>query len=299
MTVGFALATGRKDAGPAVCIVADSRLSAQKEALSDVGIKTYELGGQAGMVAAGSALPAITAADIVRPIVSAHNRESQKPMGFYDIARLTAFFLKKACEGTDWSCQTVVAGFLQNGSPCLATVTVSDDENTVRFESAKAEDTVIMAVGTPDAKEYLMQGLAAAKAEDRLIVGAGLSLIRYMSRHPAFPTVGGGISVGTCQREGEGFSWPQVEIENQRFLRGLDITPFVRPSWPAPEVVEYDEAWCEQLDRRLNQERDPVTVPIVAAGGSYEIDTLCTPETLFQTRDDPPAFTGGIAEKSG
>jgi len=51
MTVGFAIATAREDTGAMVGIISDSRLSNSGTALSDAGVKTYELGGRLGMVA--------------------------------------------------------------------------------------------------------------------------------------------------------------------------------------------------------------------------------------------------------
>jgi hypothetical protein len=116
-----------------------------------------------------------------------------------------------------------------------------------------------------------------------------------MSRHPgAFPSVGGGLSVGSCARSDQHFSWPLVEIEGRRFLRGMDVTEYVRPGWPPAQVVTHDESWCAALDLKLHRNQEPVQDRTEVARGSYDIDALSTPETLFQLHDDPIAFDNGL-----
>lgn len=280
---------------PLVGIVADSRLSGNGATLSDAGIKTYEIGGRSAMVAAGHALPAIAAAEIVRPIIENHNRHNRKPLGFYDTVRLMCFFLRRSTRDTNWECEVVVTGFLESGRPCLARAVVSPCRNRVAFFSAEENDRLVIPVGNREASRLLLQGLAAAREQGRPTFVSGISLIWYMCRHPgAFSSLGGGLSVGSCSRDDAYFSWPHVEIENRRFFRGMDVTDSVRSSWPAAQIVEYDEAWCAALDLKVNRNLDDVQHPARESGGGYEIDVLSTPDTLFQMHDDPVAFDNGL-----
>lgn len=297
MTLGFAMAVWPQGQNPLVGVVADSRLTRDGTTLSDAGIKTYELGGRSVMVAAGHALPARTSSEIVRPLVENHSRQNGKPLGFYDTVRLLAFFLRRSTRDTPAKCQVVVvAGFLESGRPCLAYVVASPDVNRVRFFSVEDGDKFIIPVGSPEAGSLLLQGLAAAQAERRPIFATGVSLVWYMCRHPgAFPSVGGSLSVGSAQVGHTYFSWHHVEIEGRRFLRGMDVTECVRPGWPAADIVDYDESWCAELDQKVAQDIDSGHAPVSFLGGGYDIDTLSTPETLFQTHNDPLAFDGGLA----
>lgn len=294
MTIGFGIAVCNERAGRCVGIAADSRLSSNGSTLSDAGVKTYALGGRSAMVAAGSALPAISAADIVRPFIEDHNRTNKVPIGFYDTVRLVAFFLKRSCSAPGWSCQVVVVGFLQSGRPCLASVTVSQDKNRVTFFSVDDGQHHVLAVGEPNARSFLLQGLAAAHSEGRKIVESGLSIVRYMSKHPgAFNSIGGGLSLGSCDVGHSNFSWPHVQIDGRRYVRGVDVTDCARPSWPPAVSMHYDETWCADLDLRLHRDRILVTEPEGLTVTSYEIETMSTPETLFQTCDDAVAFDAG------
>jgi len=247
------------------------------------------------MVAAGNALPVLMAAQLVRPVIEGHNRSNAKPMGFYDTVRLLAFFLRRATSNPSSSCVAVV-GFLESGRPAIAHLVVSPDRNRVAFFSVDEGECLVIPVGNSEASKFLMQGLAAARKEGKLLVATGVSLLWYMSCHPgAFQSVGGSLSIGSCVRSENYFSWPHFEIGDRRFYRGMDVTDYARPSWPAAEVIAYDEEWCATLDKQLYRNQDPVTVPDVQHGGGYDIDSLSTPETLFQTHDDPIAFRNGVA----
>jgi hypothetical protein len=267
-------------------------------ALSDAGIKTYELGGRSAMVAAGHALPALTATEVVRPIIETHNRNNAKPIGFYDTVRLLAFFLKRATPNPDWSSEVAIVGFLDSGRPCLAHTLVSAHQNRVRFFSVDEGGSRALPVGNRDAGRFLLQGLSAARKEGRPVVPTGISLLWYMSCHPgAFESVGGALSVGSCRRTDTYFSWPHIMVSERRFYRGFDVTNYTRPGWPSAEIVPYDEKWCAELDLRLHRDQKPVSIPIAADGGGYDIDSLSAPETLFQLHDDPIAFDNGMARE--
>jgi hypothetical protein len=294
MSLGFALAAWIPPEPPTVLVAADTRISSTGGTLTDTGIKIYDLGGGAAMVAAGYALPAMTAAEIVRSIVENHNRGGEGYLGFYDTVRLAAFFLKRFTEQQKehqrWDSDVVIAGFLQTGKPALASITISMKVNHVRFFSVNEKGTIAIPVGVPDGKQFLLQGLAKAKGDGRPVVVSGLSLLWYVIQHPgAFTSIGGGLSVGTRTFADRYFSWPIIEISGQRFLRGVDVTSFYRQGWPDPIMIDYDESWCAELDAEIHQSGDVMEKSSVD-GISYNIDTILSPETLFATHDDPESF---------
>jgi hypothetical protein len=85
-----------------------------------------------------------------------------------------------------------------------------------------------------------------------------------------------------------------IEIAGRRFLRGVDITKSYRPSWQSPVRIEYDETWCAELDQRVEW-KERLAVPSYVEGAGYEIDSLSTEETLFETRYEPRTFILGRA----
>jgi len=293
MTLAFAVAASIPPEPPFVMVAADSRLSLGNETHSDTGIKICELGGRTAMVAAGQALPVFTAAEVVRPIVENHNRrEAPAMLGFYDTVRLLAFFLKRAAEQQAWSCEVGVAGFLSSGVPTLAHIIVSPTRNKATFFSVQSDGMRSIPIGDRPAARFLMQGLAVAKRDRKPVLTSGLSLLWYMSQHPgAFGSIGGGVAVGQCAARDQAFSWPIVEFAGRRFLRGIDVTPYYRPSWPPPLVVPYDEEWCSELDQKVTLQEGTIQ-PVPVSGSSYEIDSMSAPDTLFQTHNDPEAFDG-------
>lgn len=288
MTLALAIADWTQEK-PAVCIAADGRLSSDRSAISDEFLKTLELGGRAGVVISGNALPALTAAEATRPLVENHNRSNPTRMGFYDTVRLFAFFLRRAAEKPGFKCRTAVVGFLQSGAPCIASVEVSPDKNVVRFHDVDRGSFVAIPIGTPEATKTMIQGLSEARAQGRSVFRSGISLLWYMSKHEgAFATVGGGPSLGGCGVD-ENFSWCHVEIEGRRFLRGLEVSAYVDPSWGPPLVVDYDESWCSTIDQRVATEelnRAPTPREIAA----WDIDQLSAASVLFKTHDDPLRF---------
>ncbi len=307
MTLGFVAATKRENGVPLIMVVADSRISLSGSAPMDAGIKTYELGGRVAMVASGHALPALFASQLVRTRVENHNRHSKIPIGFYDTVSLLAFYLKlsaqdqwaKCSTAHPWACQVAVAGFLQNDLPCLAVVTVSKEYNRIFFQSLNSNKSIALVVGNDLGKSLLYQGFAAARKEKKPVLTSGISLIWYMSSHlgtdpGVYSSIGGGISVGFCAQDSMDFSWPLIEIEGKSFLQGVDLTDYIRPSWPQPEVLPYDESWCAELDKNIN--RDQEDIPFIEKYSKhYYIDSISRPDTLFQTCDDPPAFEDGVA----
>jgi hypothetical protein len=295
MTLGFAAAAWIPPDPPAIMVAADTRIWGGAATLTDAGIKTYDLGGRTGMVAAGHALAALTAAQGVRPIVDNHNRwEPDRPLGFLDTTRLLAFFLKRAAEQQGAVCQVAVAGFLTSGVPALAAVTVSATRNRVRFFDIKERGTLALPVGESEARHLLLCGFDSAKREGKPVLATGLCLLWYISQHPgAFSTVGGGLSVGVCAGTDTSVSWPVVEIAGRRFLRGVEVTDYYRPNWPAPEVLPYDEGWCAALDERVTTGESLAEFHNEYVTG-YDIDLMSTPETLFQTHDDPEGFDNGV-----
>jgi hypothetical protein len=128
--------------------------------------------------------------------------------------------------------------------------------------------------------------MAEAKRQKRPTFASALAILRYTARLAgAFRTIGGGISVGTCESPADYFSWPVIEIDGSRFLRGMDVTAFYRPGWPAPEVIPYDEAWCAEQDQRIAWLSSPVHTRRGTLPG-FDIDAISKPETLFAFHEE-------------
>jgi hypothetical protein len=299
MTLGIAVATWVDADEPSVLIAADTRLMSGQETLSDAGIKTFDLGGRAAMVVAGQALPALTAAEIVRPLIETHNRiaPTQK-IGFGDTCRLTSFFLKRSAEQIGASCKAVIAGFLTSGLPMIAHIWISPGKNHAAFFECSRGDFIALPVGADDGVRLLVGGLEAAKREGKPSVNSVVGLLWYMITHPGtFPKIGGAISVGTCVRDSYGFSWPFIEIEGRRFLRGVDVTDSYRTNWPYPLKFTYDESWCSRIDQEVATCFDAQSL-VVGKYNRYDIDSwFVDPDKLFQQHDDPPGFEHGIPRK--
>ena len=300
MTLGLAVAAWVASDEPAVFLASDTRLMSEGSVLTDTGIKIYDLGGCAAMVAAGNAIPALTAAEIVRPIIENHNRrDPSRKISFVDTCRLAAFFLKRSAEQQHGSCETVVAGFLASGTPALSQIIISPLGNFAAFFECEPSSFIAVPVGADDGKRLLTRGLSAAKRDGRKRIESAVGLVWYMINHPgAFPTVGGTVSVGTCEPHSESFSWPIIGIGGHHFLRGVDVTQFYRPSWPSAITISYDESWCSKIDQEVAT--DPQSGFAIASKYTrYDIDSWFTnPETLFQMHDDPPGFELGLPRKN-
>lgn len=287
MTLGFACAAWTPKDELAVVVAADTRISSNGSPLTDAGVKTYELGGRCAMVASGHALPPMMAAELTRSLVENHNRKTpERKIGFFDTARLASFFLKRAASEQGAVCKVALAGFLKAGAPCVASVVVSPDFNRVAFRPVARGGTIAIPVGEPSGARLLLEAMAAAKRQGRLVIPTAIGILLYTSRHEgAFRSIGGGISVGACMGAEEHFSWPLVEIDGQRFLRGMNVTEFHRPDWPAPEVVPYDDDWCAEQDQRTSLAPSEPSYGGTLPG--FDIDAIATPETLFAATQEP------------
>jgi hypothetical protein len=93
--------------------------------------------------------------------------------GFYDTVRLFCFFLRRSASAADWSCAVLVTGFLESGRPCVAHVTVSPERNRVSFFNIEEHGRVVQAGGSPEARRFLLQGIALARAERKQLVPTG------------------------------------------------------------------------------------------------------------------------------
>lgn len=297
MSLGFAAIAWVPPTPPTFIVAGDSRISLGEGHKSDAGIKTYELGGRTAAVAVGSALSAIHAAETVRTIVENHNRRTpERRLGFYDTTRLFAFFLKRAANSQGAACEIAIAGFLNSQVPVLALVHATPERNRVVFQSVEQGAKAALAIGVHEGSRVLTQGLAFVQREGKPIMAPGLSLLWYIAHHPgAFNSIGGGLSVGICTADADSVSWPIIEIAGRRFLRGFDVTDSYRPNWPPPVGIEYDDDWCESCDRRIDA-NDGVIEPVGMEVSGYEIDSLSTADTLFQTHDDPKRFVREAAE---
>lgn len=301
MTLGFAAATWLDDQ-PVVMVASDARISAGTgSVLTDVGVKTYELGGACAAVASGAARPPMMAAEVCRSVVEHHNRSNPKRrVNFVDTVRLFGYFLKRTASAQEPPSQVAVAGYFATGAPCLALVTIAPGFNKAGFISFPKGSTWAVPVGASDGKVLLLRSIEAAKQDRRPRLGSPLAMLHYIAKHAgAFKSVGGGIAVGHCKGGGESFSWPIIEIDGRRYLRGIDVTESYRPGWPAPEVVDYDDAWCAALDQRVaTMDNDFSPEKVIGSHPAIDIDDI-DPASVFQTHNEPPEWSSGTLTQRG
>lgn len=295
MTLGFAAATWFEDQ-PVVMVASDARISAGTDSvLTDVGVKTYELGGACAAVAAGAARPPMMAAEVCRSAVEHHNRcNPERKVNLLDTVRMFAYFLKQTASRHEPPSQVAVAGFLTDGTPCLALVTIAPGFNKAGFISCPKGSTKAVPVGASDGKTLLLRSIEAAKQEGLPRLGCPVAALLYMAKHEgAFKTVGGGIAVGMCKGGGESFLWPIVEIDGRRYMRGIDVTESYRPNWPPPEVIHYDDSWCAALDQRVaTMDNDFSPEKVIGSMPAIDIDEI-DPASVFLTHDEPPEWSRG------
>jgi hypothetical protein len=298
MTLGFA-ATAWLDDEPAAMVASDTRISLGASVATDMGVKTYELGARCAMVAAGAAHPPMMAAELTRSIVENHNRRTpERRVNFLDTVRMFSYFLKQVAGERAPANEVAIAGFLEGGSPCLARVVVSPGFNKAAFLTGPKGVTQLIPVGKDDGKGLLLRSVDAATKEGRPRFATAVATLLYIAMHDgAFQTVGGGIAVGTCQGLCEHFSWPIIEINGKRYLRGLDVSQCYRPSWPRPEPIEYDEGWCAALDRQVALMEDPLPSRegAMASVPSIDIDAI-DPTTVFATHHEPEEWANGSVQ---
>jgi hypothetical protein len=295
MTLGFA-ATTWLNGEPLIMVASDTRITAGNTVATDMGVKTYELGGRCAMVAAGAALPPMMAAELTRSVVENHNRRTpEKRANFLDTVRMFSYFLKQVAGGRAAPNDVAVVGFLEGGSPCLARVVVSPDFNRAAFLSGPKGASQLLPVGREDGKALLLRAVDVATKEGRPRFSAAVATLLYIAKHDgAFQSVGGGIAVGTCEGSSEHFSWPIIEIDGKRYMHGVDVSQSYRPSWPEPEPIEYDEDWCVTLDRQVALIAPSMPSPTQARGSlpSIDIDAIDA-GTVFAMHNEPPDWANG------
>jgi hypothetical protein len=290
VTIGFALTLLTQDQA-AFLIAADARYSFLEES-ADIAIKTYSLGSRVGAVAAGSALSAFTAAEMVRGIADDHDRLSpQLPISFYSTVRLFSFFLDKIEKANRWSkgCEVVMAGFLANGSPALAKVLTRASEKTeVHCWAPKRPGSLVAMVGQPNAKEQIAAAMSRTFEESGRWIERATATILYLSKHDGEPTIGGGPGVAVCHRQGV-LHWPFVIADGRTYLRGFDVTESAKVSGGEGVVqLSYDEPWHSQTDQ------DGLSAPVRRDEGSLwlskYVEDWVLPRELFDWKVDPEAL---------
>jgi len=91
MTLAIGVAYFPEDGGGEILVASDTRLSISGRPPNDAGVKTLEVGGNSVMAVAGTALPALIAAELARPIIDNHNRREKRRIGFYDTWTFAGF----------------------------------------------------------------------------------------------------------------------------------------------------------------------------------------------------------------
>jgi hypothetical protein len=182
MTLGLAGALWR-DEQRAVFVVADSRISFGGGHI-DAGVKTYDLGGPCAVVAAGHALPPFMAADLTRTLVEGHNRKNpEQRLTFFTTVKLFSFFAWRAAREQGDRSKMAIVGFLEQGEPCIATVTVSPELNRTNFKKLKPGDVTAIPVGDKAAARLVLEAMARAKQERRKVVPAAVGALLYVCKH--------------------------------------------------------------------------------------------------------------------
>lgn len=288
MTLGFAAAAWDQNGNRDVFVAADTRISSVGGVGQvDAGLKTYELGARCAMVAAGLALPPITAAELTRSLVTGHNRSHPVEVGFLTTVRIFSILLFRIAQPFRGLCQVAIAGFLRNGNPCLALVHVSPDFNRVAFRKVSVGNTLAIPVGDPHASRLLLTAMDWAHREKRSSIGAALNTLIYIAKHEGmWNSVGGALAVGSCSSGSESFEWPVIRVGSDLFLRGLNVTEQYREGWPPATSINYDEEWCARID----QETDPDRQTDLPAGGElpgFDIAIHAGMGDLLQVYDDP------------
>jgi hypothetical protein len=275
-------------------VASDSRVSLPTAVLTDVGVKTYELGGSSAAVVAGAARPPMMAAEVTRSVIDNHNRRTpERRVNFLDTVRLFGYFLGRTASENE-SNEVAVAGFLSDGTPCLALIRMAPGYKKAGFISCPKNATFVVPVGVSDGKRLLLRSVEAAKKEGRPRFGSPIATLFYMTQHEgAFSSVGGGLAVGNCIGGQENFTWPIVEIAGRRYLRGIDVTDSYRPNWPAPEVIAYDESWCATLDQAVSLMDDDFS-PENMGGSIPSLDLNEVDATnVFVMHIEPPGWSEG------
>jgi hypothetical protein len=270
MTLGFAAFQWGPEGHRDVYVAADTRISLGPHTV-DAGLKTYELGDRCAMVAAGAALPPMTAADLTRSLVEGHNRSSSTKVGFFNTVRILSILLLRVAKPYNANCRVAVAGFLRDGSPCLALIQISPQLNKVCFRKAIEGASAAFPVGDDNAARLLLTAMAAARAENRSPLGAALNMLIYIAKHEGmWESVGGALSLGACSAGAQAFEWPIVRVHDRYLWRGIDVTDHYGAGWPTAAPINYDESWCAKVDRTSDSERQ-VALEIAGSLPGFDI----------------------------
>jgi hypothetical protein len=288
MTLGLAGALWRDDQR-AVFVVADSRISLGGGHHMDAGVKTYDLGGPCAVVAAGHALPPLMAADLTRTLVEGHNRKNPEArLTFFTTVKLFSFFAWRAAREQGARSRMAVVGFLEQGEPCIATVTVSPEFNRTNFKKLSPGDVTAIPVGDQAAAQLVLEAMARAKQEGGKVVQTAVGALFYLCKHEgAFRSVGGGLSVGTCLAPEIHFAWPIVEIDHSLFFRGMDVTSIRGTRAQPPESVDYDEGWFASIEVELASAPAPERPEATGTLPGYDIEKAISQENLFAPAAEP------------
>jgi hypothetical protein len=214
-------------------------------------------------------------------------------LGFFDTARLLCHFLSLAAENLGEFSETIVAGYFRSGSPGLARIVVDPDRSWVSFQKCDPGGTIALAVGPTEAKRLLLRGMERAKRENRKLVLTALAMLEYMLRHEGKPFmgIGGQLSIGGCDSHSSRFKWPALAVGDRIYWRGMDVTGNWAPEWDPPVHVQYDEAWCAEVDQHGPPLPSPETGDHLPARSMATLDVAAVAKNeLFKIHPDPAGF---------
>jgi hypothetical protein len=252
MTIAVAATFLSPEGRSGFLLAADARASRDEEH-ADTGIKTFALDSRVGAIESGDALSSATAIEMTRAVIADHNTiQPTTPFTFFNTVRVFSFFFDRIVQGRwhDSSSEVILAGFLQNGRPALASVKANHGDRTrVHLYSHVQPGSLIALTGQNEAKEQILLALRRAYDEDETSwPDRTASAIWYLSCHEGMPAIGGGVALAICRGAGC-VTWPLISIAGRVFLRGLDVTDCYRDDTEKkPIVLEYDETWHALAD---------------------------------------------------
>jgi len=260
MTLALGVASRAMDDAPErsqVYVMADSRLSFDEWSL-DRCFKAVTLGVRSAAVAAGGFVPFVLAVEGARPFIIANAEDRAKrglsPLSVWSEASFVWLHLELIFDQyrqfvSSGRSVIIVAGFFSDNTPGLIRL---EREGTHRqilvFRPAPGQRAHVV-VGTETYAPIVKEAIRRSAPPDGNGFHDVASVMWDIIKHQGEParSVGGGLSFGFAKGDSSYFYWPILELEGQRFIRGLQYPP--NPRWPNSIPIQYDPALFATLER--------------------------------------------------
>jgi hypothetical protein len=263
--------------GRALVAFADSRLSLQ-DGSTDVFIKCIGLTRRSvALIAGSSTLPAITALEGARDHLLGSEALSigygvPRPSLLEELGEFMRFFALQygaLANVRPVECETILAGYFADESPGLIKVSFAPDRREIAIFRPTRPGFAVVAGGhrefAPLATEAIRRTLATEDGTH--LINRTASVFWDAIRHEGLPAagIGGGINIGVSQRIGGQaagiWQWPIVQIEGQKFFRGIPIRDPLAEEDISRVVVEHDPHLFGMLERMHSETAFPSTYP--------------------------------------